>query len=138
MRRTTSDTDENAAPPAIYELEISLRGVKPRIWRRIHVSNELTLAQFHEVLQRVMGWEDMHMHEFEILGRRVQGSPAFMPREDSGEAEQELTSKYRLSHFKLEVKDEIGYEYGFGRRLGASDRAEKDSAARPGGGASLA
>ena len=36
----------------------------------------MTLAQLHEVLQIVMGWENYHLHEFTIHGKHY-GNPEF-------------------------------------------------------------
>src|ERR1017187_2384819 len=51
-----------------------LLGTSPSIWRRLLVPAEVTLAQLHDVLQAVMGWQDCHMHEFR-MGRRYFGRP---------------------------------------------------------------
>lgn len=42
----------------------------PPIWRRFQVSNQLTLDQFHQVVQVVMGWQNSHLYEFVIGGDR--------------------------------------------------------------------
>ncbi len=52
----------------IYQLKVTLKGSKPPIWRRIQVSSQTTLGQFHEILQTVMGWYDCHLHQFSIGG----------------------------------------------------------------------
>ncbi|MCA9084314.1 MAG: SEC-C domain-containing protein [Planctomycetaceae bacterium] len=52
----------------VYRLHISLDGSDPLIWRRIEVP-DLDFADLHLVVQRAMGWEDCHLHEF-IVGRR--------------------------------------------------------------------
>ena len=54
---------------ATYSLEISLRDIKPRIWRRVAVRNNHSLAVLHDIIQIVMGWKDCHLHEFEIDGQ---------------------------------------------------------------------
>jgi hypothetical protein len=59
---------------AVYQLKVTLRNVHPPIWRRIQVWEDVTLAQLHRVLQMVMGWEDVHLHEFGI-GRKTYGVP---------------------------------------------------------------
>jgi hypothetical protein len=46
-----------------------LRGISPLIWRRLLVPSDASIAQLHEVLQVAFGWEDMHLHRFEIRGR---------------------------------------------------------------------
>lgn len=59
-----------ASPNAVYHLKITLRGIRPPIWRRVLVGDTLTLGKLHAVLQAVMGWEDEHLHQFEIGGER--------------------------------------------------------------------
>lgn len=57
----------NAKPTAnAYEVTITLCDVTPIIWRRVRVRADITLAQLHEVIQIAMGWENYHLHEFEI------------------------------------------------------------------------
>lgn len=55
-----------AAPTRIYELEIELAHIKPRIWRRILVPDTMTLATLDRVVQEAFGWENCHLHEFTI------------------------------------------------------------------------
>jgi hypothetical protein len=49
----------------VYQFKISLRGIKPPIWRRIETL-DMTLAKFHEAIQTAMGWTNSHLHSFEI------------------------------------------------------------------------
>lgn len=49
-----------------FELRVTLRHIKPTIWRGLRVPAELTLGQLHDVLQIAFGWEEEHMHEFLI------------------------------------------------------------------------
>jgi hypothetical protein len=58
----------------VYELDIRLTGIEPPIWRRIVVSDKISLAALHHVLQVVMGWEHSHLHEF-IVGETHYGEP---------------------------------------------------------------
>ena len=53
-----------------YRLYIFLLDIAPPIWRRIELSSEASLAQLHKVLQTAMGWQDYHLHEFEIGDQR--------------------------------------------------------------------
>ena len=52
-----------------YQLRIHLRCVSPPIWRRVRVAADTTIAALHEVIQAVMGWEDIHLHRFAIRGQ---------------------------------------------------------------------
>ena len=54
----------------VYQVKVTLRDTKPPIWRRLLVPADMTLQRLHRVLQTVMGWEDCHLHEFEIEGER--------------------------------------------------------------------
>jgi hypothetical protein len=54
----------------VYSLKISLEGSKPEIWRRILVKS-LNLDTLHQVIQICMGWEDAHLHEFDVKNTPV-------------------------------------------------------------------
>jgi hypothetical protein len=53
---------------AIFELEIVLNDIKPRIWRAVHVPNSVTLRRLHKVIQTAMGWENCHLYRYERAG----------------------------------------------------------------------
>jgi hypothetical protein len=90
-------------------LKVTLRGVKPPIWRRLRVAEELTLRDLHHVLQVSLGWTDSHLHEFEISDSRY-GMPE--PFEDLGEPPQD-ERKYRLGELLAEGGRAV-YLYDFG------------------------
>lgn len=56
----------------LYEIKITLMELTPAIWRRVLVPRDIMLADLHHVIQIAMGWEDSHLHEFEI-GRKRYG-----------------------------------------------------------------
>lgn len=64
-----------AKPEKIYQIKVTLKGLKPPIWRRIQVGDNIMLSQLHEILQIVMDWDDCHLHEFNIQGV-IYGVPA--------------------------------------------------------------
>ena len=53
----------------ILQLRAVLCSISPLILRRLLVPSDTTIAQLEEVLQVAFGWEDMHLHRFEIRGR---------------------------------------------------------------------
>ena len=57
----------NSGPP-VYQFKITLLEVEPAIWRRIRVP-DCSLASFHGYLQAAFGWENCHLHQFEISGQ---------------------------------------------------------------------
>jgi Plasmid pRiA4b ORF-3-like protein len=93
----------------LFHIRVELKGVKPKIWRKICVPNWITLKQLHNVLQIAVGWSDYHLYEFEIYGNRF-GEPD--PDFDFGEP---ITSANiaRLSSC-LMGKKSFSYIYDFG------------------------
>jgi hypothetical protein len=85
----------------IYQIKISLIGVKPPIWRTVLVPGDLGLAAFHEVIQVAMGWTDSHLHQFTAKDKFYG-----VPDEDE--------SKYKLSQLLTKERDSLIYEYDFG------------------------
>ena len=54
------------ASESVLQLRVSLRDTD--VWRRLVAPASLTLRQLHAVLQTAMGWEDYHLHSFDIDG----------------------------------------------------------------------
>src|SRR5438477_918065 len=95
--------------PLAYLLKVSLRGVRPPVWRRIRVAGDLTLRELHHVLQIALGWTDSHLHEFEIGGKRY-GMPD--PLEDISDPPLD-EQNYELNEL-LQKGSHAEYLYDFG------------------------
>jgi hypothetical protein len=54
----------------IHQLKITLRGMRPAVWRRVLVPASATLDHLHEVIQVVLRWGDDHLHQFSAGGMR--------------------------------------------------------------------
>jgi hypothetical protein len=52
----------------MYQMRITLKGIRPPIWRRVQVPGAIRLAALHEVIQTVFGWTDSHLHQFVVAG----------------------------------------------------------------------
>jgi len=59
---------QRRGPNLVYQLKVTLNGLRPPIWRRIQVTDEIRLDRLHEILQIVIGWTDIHLHEFAVNG----------------------------------------------------------------------
>lgn len=92
----------------IYQIKVTLRDSKPPIWRRILVASDTTLADLHDILQAVMGWEDYHLHQFNIGGRYYG-----VPHPDDY-LKMENEKKVRLSQVVSGKGARFIYEYDFG------------------------
>ncbi len=57
----------------VYQLKITLQHIRPPVWRRVQVK-DCTLTKLHEIIQVCMGWDDYHLHEFDVGGERY-GDP---------------------------------------------------------------
>ncbi|MEW6351564.1 MAG: plasmid pRiA4b ORF-3 family protein [Thermodesulfobacteriota bacterium] len=91
-----------------YQLKITLRGIRPPIWRRLQVSGDATLHDLHRIIQRAMGWGGGHLHEFQ-----VSGSCFGDPSEEIGSDvrnEKRITLKQLISA----EKEKFSYMYDFG------------------------
>jgi hypothetical protein len=58
----------------IYQLKITLSDITPPVWRRVLVPGGYTLDRVHRVFQYAMGWQDAHLHSFDIEGQQY-GEP---------------------------------------------------------------
>lgn len=99
-------------PAPVYQLRITLLGIKPPIWRQLHVPATMTLAELHDTIQLGMGWENGHLHEFRVGGERRIGLTGmdFMDPEDDNEDENEVL----LSAVLAEPGQRMVYVYDFG------------------------
>src|SRR5690554_3472266 len=52
----------------VFQIQIALKGVKPKVWRRVLVPSDVLLSDFHRIIQMSMGWTDTHLHQFYIKG----------------------------------------------------------------------
>jgi len=121
---------------ARLQLKITLDHVQPAIWRRVVVDDSLTFEQLHRVIQRAMGWEDCHMHEFELASPRVRigtNSPDdFM---DFGTTEHLLPERSTRLSDVLGGKRKLRYWYDVGddwwHTIAVEKRLPADAAAAP-------
>jgi hypothetical protein len=92
----------------VYQLKITLRDIKPPIWRRVQVK-DCTLGQLHDVIQVCMDWTNSHLHDFVVAGQRFGApSPDVTLKFDGDEA------GIKLSDLLKRKIEEFHYKYDFG------------------------
>jgi hypothetical protein len=89
--------------PSVHQLKITLLDTRPAVWRRVQVLSDTTLAELHGIIQAAMGWENYHLHRFEV------GWDSYGGSEDDGDE-----SRVRLGEVAGETGTTFGYEYDFG------------------------
>lgn len=62
---------------SVHQLKITLRGVKPSVWRRVVVRTDLSLGELAPILEGAMGWLGGHLHMFDVDGTWY-GSPSIL------------------------------------------------------------
>ena len=98
----------------VYQFKIVLKGIKPSIWRRIHVPKTYTYWDLHVAIQDAMGWYDCHLHEFEMFNPSTDLVETIgIPYKDS---DREVLPGWKQkieSYFSME-NPEADYIYDFG------------------------
>ena len=59
----------------VFDLDLTLHGSAPRVWRRVRIPGDRSLADLHRVIQVVMRWDDVHPHVFDVDGREYGPEP---------------------------------------------------------------
>ena len=101
---------EKMAEKQIYQFKVTLRGIRPPIWRRFQVTDDLTFYQLHRILQEVMGWYDGHLHAFDLNGFQITDAETLAEGWYDGEDEQKATVK----KYVHQEGQKFRYEYDFG------------------------
>ena len=58
-----------ASDVQIHQLEITLSETTPPVWRRLRVSDDISLHSLHAIIQHAMGWTDSHLYRFAVEQR---------------------------------------------------------------------
>ena len=103
----------------VYQFRVYLREISPMIWRRLLLRSDQTIADLHYTLQIAMGWDDFHLHQFTIRGKRYGVSRIYGP--DFLEYGRDVP----LHSFQFRQHERFLYEYDFGDRWEHEVRFEK-------------
>ncbi|MCA1744306.1 MAG: plasmid pRiA4b ORF-3 family protein [Bacteroidales bacterium] len=53
----------------VLQFLVEIQGISPRIWRRIQVPANYNFWDLHVAIQDALGWQDCHLHHFDIKGK---------------------------------------------------------------------
>ena len=99
------------AHPGVYQIKVTLKGIRPPIWRRFQISGDVSLHKLHETLQVVMEWTNSHLYRFDIGGSHF-GEPN--PEYEECEIDMKDARRAKLSRVAPLEKAKFTYEYDFG------------------------
>ncbi len=90
----------------VVSLKVTLKRVRPPIWRRVLVPGAITLGGLSEVILAAMGWVGGHLHAFNVAGRDY-GDPGLV--DDVADKERMTLNGLIKAHVKR-----FTYTYDFG------------------------
>lgn len=53
-----------AEASTVHQLKLTLRGIRPPVWRRIVIDSDIPLSELAHLLEAAMGWLGGHLHAF--------------------------------------------------------------------------
>jgi len=95
-------------PTTTFQLKITLKDIKPPIWRRVLVP-DCTLDDLHHIIQIAMGWENYHLYSF-----KIDHAELIDPDLDEGKLNMDDATDTMLSDVIAEAKQKFIYTYDFG------------------------
>ena len=106
-------------PDYVHQFLVVLSGTNPLVWRRIQVPAEYSFWDFHVAIQDAMGWEDRHLHEFQLFDDGSRRSVAIGIPTDMSSPDRPVVPAWTVplsTHFEPRVGDRwpIRYVYDFG------------------------
>ncbi len=100
---------------AVLQIKVTLRDIRPPIWRRIQVPASYNFWDLHVAIQDAMGWSDYHLHEFRLPAKGKASIFIGIPDEDFPSGRQTLPGwKVPVTRYLSVAGDMMRYEYDFG------------------------
>lgn len=129
LYRKPDDASLGFLKGSVLQFRIELEEISPPIWRRIHVPIEGNFWDLHVAIQDAMGWEDRHLHYFEIKAKGKQktvriGIPDFDLIDDDPEHEIYPGWEIPIEHYFNDLGLQARYVYDFGDDWGHTLRLE--------------
>ena len=112
----------------VYQFKITLKGIKPPIWRRILVPDNITFKRFSTVILNSMGWENCHLHSFLVkdlhTGKKFEITDSITAKE-AGMPNTLNENKVKISDFFSMQNKTAFFLYDFGDNWDHSVLLEK-------------
>lgn len=92
----------------VFQLHISLRKIRPLIWRRLLIDGTSTLDDLHHIIQCAMGWLDLYHYSFCHKGFRYDTSRLLKSKRTASASN---PTNIPLAAMGLQPKDLLLYSY---------------------------
>ncbi len=103
--------EKEAPMPGYYVFEVSMRDVKPRIWRRFMITDEAMFIDLHEAIQDACGWYNCHLFAFRDASDEV---IAEVPGDEGDETGPDASETPLRKYFGMKKGKKCLYVYDFG------------------------
>jgi hypothetical protein len=105
-RSHLQSVDSSLRTATVHQLKVTLRQVRPPVWRRILVDSSWTLSKLSGALEAAMGWYGGHLHAFDSDGVTYgQPDPDWDVRDER---------KVRVGEVIPDVGSKMHWDYDFG------------------------
>ena len=98
----------------LHTYKIVMVDIEPPIWRRFKVSSTMNFHQFHEVIQRIMGWQNYHMYSFTVGNTSIEYLDSESDFMNYGNMKLEHSVDLNLEDVFRKKGDEAIYTYDLG------------------------
>lgn len=96
----------------VHQIKVTLRGIRPPVWRRVVVDSGTSLADLANLLEAAMGWLGGHLHAFDD-GESIYQLPN--PDGDFGWGRRTIDERtVAISDVLAEPKAKLRWDYDFG------------------------
>lgn len=72
----STNPDCDGMGTTLHRVKVEVAEIRPVIWRRFDIDSEATLDDLHMAIQIGLGWENFHLHHFEVGWDRYSSSSA--------------------------------------------------------------
>lgn len=101
----------------VCQFKVTLKDIRPPIWRRIQVPDDYTFWDLHVAIQDAMGWLDYHLHVFYIVNPKTGFKEEIgIPDDDFSWDDDKIHAGWerRISRYFTAENNKALYTYDFG------------------------
>lgn len=120
VKEKTTEPKRKAPSPrksgmtSVVTLRVTLEGTAPPIWRKLQLSEKMTLSELHCAIQGAFGWYNSHLHMFMLKGKGEYTANRSSWDGDFDDMDAGDSKKVSLGSLVKDRIKKFRYEYDFG------------------------